>query len=824
MPIFLRFILYPIFFLLGLAIAGIALIAIAIATAWPNLPGIEVLTDYRPKMPLQVYSRDGFLIGEFGEERRAPIRIQEVPDVLKQAILAAEDDSFYKHYGVDPSGIARAALANIRAQGASQGASTITQQVARNFFLRPEKNWSRKFYEALLSFKIEMSLSKDQIFEIYINQIFLGQRAYGFASAAQIYFGKPLADISIAEAAMLAGLPKAPSAFNPVVNPSRARKRQEYVLRRLRDLGYIDNAQYQKALDEPLVVRRDSAVPYALHAEYVAEMARQIAAERFSEDVYSGGIQVFTSITREDQELAYRSLRQGVLDYDRRHGYRGAEAYIDLSAAYRENENASDAEETLDIALQDFPVADDLLPAIALEVTPSHVSAYVHGGLRVILSGDAVKFASRMMNERAPADRKLRPGAIIRVQRRDEHWQIAQLPEVEAAFIAADPKDGRIRALVGGFDFNRNMYNHVTQAWRQPGSSFKPFIYSAALDKGFSPGSIVMDSPFEIPASSTGSRTWSPKNYDGTYGGPMTLRTALAKSRNIPSVRLLQAIGTGYTQAYITRFGFDAPRHPPYLTMALGAGSVTPWQMAGAYAIFANGGYRIMPYVVDEIRNHRGRVLARSTPPKAGDEAIRAIDPRNAYLMYSMLLGVANSGTAARASATLKRHDLGGKTGTTNDYLDAWFCGFQPTVVGCAWIGFDQPHRLGNSETGGHAALPIWINFMKKALANVPEQLLSQPEGVASAYGDLYYSDNIPAGPTPPLGAEESDEEGEEGESGEETPTATAPPIDPTNIMRSRPANPPSQDAQSSAPKPPAAPPANPTPPPFDPARILGGH
>lgn len=748
MPAALRFILYPLLLIFGLAAMGIAIILIILVLAYPNLPSLEVLTDYRPKVPLRVFTSDGHLIGEFGEERRAVVKIQEVPEVMKQAILAAEDERFYQHGGVDTLGVLRAAYANFIGGGKRQGASTITMQVARNFFLSSEKTLTRKMYEALLSFKIEHNLSKDQIFELYINQIFLGQRAYGFAAAAQIYFGKPLAKISVAEAAMLAGLPKAPSAFNPVVNPKRARIRQEYVLKRMRELSFITEEQYQAALGETLVVKRDAG-QYPVHAEYVAEMARQIAAERFPDEVYSAGLQVITSISKDEQEAAYRALRKGVLDYDRRQGYRGAEAYIDLK------QMGNDMEEALDVALQEFPSTEDLLPAVVLEASPKMIKAYIRGGETITLEGEPLKFAARMLDDKAPVAKKIRRGAVIRVIKQDKHWLIAQLPEVEAAFVATHPKDGAIRALVGGFDFNRNMYNHVTQAWRQPGSSFKPFIYSAALEKGFSPGSIVADEPIVISSDVTGSQAWQPKNYDGKYDGPMKLRTALAKSKNMVSIRILQAMGPAYAQDYVTRFGFDAQRHPPYLTMALGAGSVTPWQMASAYAVFANGGYRINPYVVKEIRDQGGRVLAQATPAQAGDENLRAIDPRNAYLMYSMLRDVTIYGTAGKASATLKRQDLAGKTGTTNDYLDAWFCGFQQTVVGCAWVGFDQPRKLGSRETGGFTALPIWIAYMQEALKGVPEQQLPQPEGIATAQGDIFYSEN-----TPPARPDPAQEEG----------------------------------------------------------------
>ena len=726
LPLALRLALYPLGIILGLLAIGVAIAMIVLVLAYPNLPSLEVLTDYRPKIPLRVYTADGHLIGEFGEERRAVVQIQDVPPVMKQAILAAEDDRFYQHGGVDYLGIIRASAANLAGGGKRQGASTITQQVARNFFLTGEKTYTRKLYEALLSFKIENNLSKDQILELYINQIFLGQRAYGFAAAAQIYFGKPLKDVSIAEAAMLAGLPKAPSAYNPVVNPKRAKIRQQYVLRRMHELGFINDTQYEAALNEPLIVKRELG-EYPVHAEYVAEMARQITAERFPDDVYTRGIKVYTTLIKAEQEAAYTSLRKGVMDYDRRHGYRGAESYLDLK------DIKSDQDEAIDEAFQDIPEAGDLIPALVLEADPKQIKAYRRGGETLVLNGDALKFVAKMLEANAPPNKRIKRGAIIRVQKDEKgKWQIAQLPEVESAFVAVDPKNGAIRALVGGFDFNRNKYNHVTQAWRQPGSSFKPFIYSASLEKGFSPNSIIEDAPIVISAAETGAQAWTPHNYDGKYEGPMSMRAALAKSKNMVSIRILQAIGTQYAQDYTSRFGFDPEKHPPYLTMALGAGSVTPWQMVTAYSIFANGGFKINPYVVREIRDESNQVLARSSEVVAGDESLRAIDPRNAFLMDSMLRDVTIYGTAGRASATLKRHDLAGKTGTTNEYVDAWFCGYQMTVAGCAWIGFDQPRKLGDKETGGVAALPIWIGYMGQALKDVPVQLPSAPEGLLS--------------------------------------------------------------------------------------------
>ena len=748
MPNISRWILYPLMLLAGCAAMIAAMVIVVLVLTYPNLPSLEILTDYRPKIPLRIYTADDHLIGEFGEERRAVVRIQEVPEVMKQAILAAEDERFYQHGGIDALGVLRAAASNLIGGGKKQGASTITQQVAKNFFLSSEKTYARKLYEALLSFKIEANLSKDQILELYINQIYLGQRAYGFGAAAQIYYGKALKDITPAEAAMLAGLPKAPSAFNPVVNPKRARLRQQYVLRRMRELGFIDNKQHEEAVKQALIIKRDTN-EFAVHAEYVAEMARQMAAERFPEEVYSRGLKVYTTITRNDQEAAYASMRRGVLDYDRRHGYRGAETYVEMSNI------KSDQDEALDEILQDFSDSPDLHPAVILQADAKQIRAYRRGGETLSITGDGLKLAAKMLDDKAPANKRLRRGAIIRVQTDDKNnWRITQMPEVEAAFLSTDPQTGAIRSLVGGFDFNRNKFNHATQAWRQPGSSFKPFIYSGSLEKGFTPASIIEDSPISFPAAVTGSQAWEPKNYDGKYEGPMRMRTALAKSKNMVSIRLLQASGVHFIQDYATRFGFDADKHPPYLTMALGAGSVTPWQMVTAYSVFANGGYRIQPYIVSEIRDERDQLLAQAQPVKAGDESLLVIDPRNAYVMDSMLRDVTIYGTAARASATLKRRDLAGKTGTTNEHVDAWFCGYQQTVVGCSWVGFDQPKNMGGGETGGTTALPAWIGYMAKVLKDVPESFLPQPSGLVAVDNqsagkgpakEVFYKENVPA-------------------------------------------------------------------------------
>ena len=731
----LRFLLYPIALLGGLVVVAGCLALLVVLLAYPNLPSLDVLTDYQPKIPLRVYTAEGALIGEFGEERRSIISIRDIPAQLKDAILAAEDERFYQHTGIDYLGVIRAAYANLVQGGRRQGASTITMQVARNFFLTTEKTLTRKLYEALLAFKIEHSLSKDQILELYVNQIYLGQRAYGFAAASQVYFGKSVRQLTLAESAMLAGLPKAPSAYNPVANPQRAKVRQQYVLRRMRELGQVTEQAYNDALKAQLQIRRELD-EFPVHAEYVAEMVRQAVYEHYPEEVYTRGFRVYTTIRTADQEAANAALRRGVLEYDRRHGYRGPEAHAELTA--------SATADDYDDALSEYPDVIDLRAAVVLEASPALVTAALRTGEVVTLRGDALKFVARSLDAKAQAQKRIARGAIIRVQRDEKNaWQVAQLPEVEAAFVSLDPETGAVRALVGGFDFSRNKFNHVTQAWRQPGSSFKPFIYSASLEKGFTPATVVVDEPVVVEAAVTGSQRWEPKNYDGKFEGPMRLRTALAKSKNMVSIKLLQDITPQYAQDYITRFGFEAEKHPPYLTMALGAGSVTPMQMARAYAVFANGGYLIQPFVIQRIVDDRGEPLGLAKPARAGEESLRVIDARNAFIMDSMMQDVTRYGTAARASK-LGRRDLAGKTGTTNDFVDGWFCGYMPSLVGIAWLGFDQPRTLGRNQTGGQVALPIWIEYMGKVLKGVPEVARSVPAGVVS-----HSVDADPASPAP---------------------------------------------------------------------------
>src|SRR3989440_3110565 len=623
-----RFLAFPLALLAGLAVAAVLAVALVLALAYPNLPSLQALTEYQPKIPLRIYSAEGGLIGEFGEERRSVASIEEVPDSLKHAILAAEDERFYEHPGIDYVGVLRAAYANLVAGGRRQGASTITMQVARNFFLSSEKTLTRKLYEALLAFKIEHSLLKEQILELYVNQIYLGQRAYGFGAASQIYFGKALGQLSLGELAMLAGLPKAPSLYNPIANPQRAKQRQQYVLRRMTELGYISNAEYEAAFKAPLRARREVS-EYSVHAEYLSEMVRQALAEHYPEDVYTRGFRVYTTLRKADQEAAYDAVRKGALEYDRRQGYRGPEGFYDL--------RPSAAEDEYDDALVDHPDSDDLLAAVVLAVDAKEVQAALRTGEKLTISGEGLRFAARALDPKTASQKRIRRGSIIRVQREAKAWQIAQLPEIESAFASLDPQDGAIRALVGGFDFGRNKFNHVTQAWRQPGSSFKPFIYSAALEKGFTPATVVPDEPVVLEAEETGSQPWEPKNYDGKLEGPMRMRTALDKSKNMVSIRILDAIGPKYAQDYVTRFGFDADRHPPYLTMALGAGSVTAWQMARAYAVFANGGFLIQPYFIHKIVDDRGNPIALANPRRAGAEALRVFGPRNALISDSMM-------------------------------------------------------------------------------------------------------------------------------------------------------------------------------------------
>lgn len=701
-----------------------ALAALAASIIYPNLPSLETLTNYKPKLPLKVYSAEGMLIGEFGEERRAFIKIENVPKPMKDAVLAIEDRRFYKHNGIDTKGIIRAIRNNLTGRG-HEGASTITMQVAKNFFSPPgtKRNIVTKIKEAMLAIKIERTLNKDQILELYLNQIYLGQRAYGFAAASQVYFSKQLKDLNLAECAFLAGLPKAPSGYNPFVHKTRAINRQHEVLRDMTRYGFIDKAQYDEAIKFPLVFKSPTKATKKLSADYVAEIIRISMYQRFGESIYQSGYKVYTTIKKENQEAANNAVVQGIVDYEERHDYRGPEKQVDLSP----NENLDSlASEVLD----EFEIYNGFTPALVTSVNKDSVVVITKQNEHLTMSGKGLTLIKKnILNDKMKENLTVKPGSIIRVALLNKQWKVVQLPKVEASLIAVNPQTGAVNALIGGFDFTRNKFNHVTQAWRQPGSSFKPFIYSAALEKGFSPASMIEDEPFFLSANDVGSNSdWEPHNYDNTYDGPISLRTALTKSKNMVSIRILKAIGPQYAQNYITKFGFAAKDHPAYLAMALGAGSTTSWNLAAAYSVFANSGYQVSPYIITKIVDANGNVI-ESVNPKAHVSANRVIDPRNAFLMTSMMQDVVKEGTARRA-LSLGRTDIAGKTGTTNDQLDLWFAGFNPKEVAIAWVGYDSPKSLGRRETGGSVALPIWIKYMEVALKNVPNFHYKVPAGI----------------------------------------------------------------------------------------------
>jgi len=693
------------------------------------LPGLEALMDYRPKIPLRVYTADKVLIGEFGQERRDFVAIADIPLQQKQALLAIEDARFYEHGGVDFKGVARALIADLSG-GLRQGASTITMQVARNFFLSREKLFSRKLTEVMLAYKIEAALSKDQILEIYMNQIYLGQRAYGFGSAAQVYFGKPLKELNLAQAAMLAGLPQAPSTVNPVVNPRAARKRQELVLARMRALGFITDAQWRQALETDVQVRDD--VPLvSTHAQYAAEMVRLAMVAQFKDEAYTRGIVVTTSLLKADQDAAYEALRHQVLAYDQRHGWRGPEDFVALSR------NAAERQKQIAALLQKHPASDTLLPAVVLSSSAHAVHAVLANGQEIDLQAAGLRLAGAAFAPGAKPELRLQAGSLIRVQAEAKgRWTLTQMPNVGAALVALDNQTGAYRALVGGFDFNASQLNHVTQAWRQPGSAIKPFIYCAALDKGYSPATLVNDAPLLLGPEETGGAPWQPQNDDDVYDGAITLRSALARSKNVAAVRLLRAITPAYAHDYLQRFGFDPARHPVNYTLALGTGTVTPLQLAQAYSVFANGGFQIEPTLIQKVEDTRGTLLFAARTPTPAQESARVLDARDAFVMDSMLREVTATGTGAAASQQLGRHDLAGKTGTSSDAVDGWFAGYSGNVTAVAWMGYDEPQSLGNSEFGATLALPIWTDYMRSVLAGRPQNVVAVPDGVSRLQDD----------------------------------------------------------------------------------------
>ena len=724
---------------LGLCVFGVGLVAIAILVTYPKLPSLDSLQHYQPKMPLTIYSADGEVIGIYGEQRREFTKIGDFPEVLRNAVIAAEDKRFYQHWGVDVWGVARAVVGNIVAGGVQSGASTITQQVAKNFYLSSEKTFTRKFNEALLAYKIEQSLIKDKILELYFNQIYLGQRAYGFASAAQIYFNKDVKELTLAEAAMLAGLPKAPSAYNPIVNPERAKLRQKYILNNMLEEKMITLQQRDQALNEELHYER-FVQKIDQSALYVAEMVRQELYEKYGEDAYTQGFKVYTTVRTDHQKVATEALRKALRNFDRGSSYRGAESYIDLS-------KGEDVEETVSQYLSGLYTVDKMVPAVVLDVTKrKNVVIQLPSGKRVTLDGRSLGFAARAVNNEKMGESRIRRGSVIRVRNNGGRWVVVQEPLLQGALVSLDAKTGAVRALVGGYDFHSKTFNRAAQAMRQPGSTFKPFVYSAALSKGMTASTMVNDAPISLPGKGANGSVWTPKNSDGRYSGYITLRQALTASKNMVSIRILMSIGVGYAQQYIQRFGFKPSELPASLSMALGTGETTPLKIAEAYSVFANGGYRVSSHVIDKIYDSDGRLRAQMQPLVAGQNAPQAIDPRNAYIMYKIMQDVVRVGTA-RGAAALGRSDIAGKTGTTNDNKDAWFVGFNPDVVTAVYIGFDKPKSMGRAGYGGTIAVPVWVDYMRFALKGGQGKGMKVPEGVVSSNGEYYMKERMVTDP-----------------------------------------------------------------------------
>ena len=710
---------------------------IAAVVIYPNLPDISALTDYQPKQPLRIYTADEVQIGEYGAERRKFLPLEEIPKQMQDALLSTEDADFYEHGALSYTGIARALLTNVLHGKAVGGASTITQQLARTFYLTRQKKYSRKFIEMLLSRKIETELTKKQILEIYMNQIYLGQKAYGFEAAANTYFGKSLKELSIAETAMLAGLPKNPGYANPIVNFDRAQGRMYDVLDRMVATQAITEEQRKQARAEKLHIR--SAQDAHLHGEYAAEMARQLVFAKFGDESYTRGLKVYTTLVSAEQDTAYHALRRSLLDYERRKPYRGPEGFVELPDPGAGTGDDSDIDTTIEQALTEHPDNDELRSAVVTAVSAGKVQASLQSE-DLTISGDGLRGVQTALSDKAKDGQRIRRGSIIRVLRGaptkaapQGAWAIVQSPEAEGAFVSMEPATGRIHALVGGFDFAKNQFNHVTQAWRQPGSSFKPFVYSAALEQGVTPSTIVNDAPIVIG-------DWEPKNYEGTYDGPMTVRQALAHSKNLVTIRLMQLIGPARAREWASKFGFDVDKQPDNLTLALGSGSVTPFQMVDAYSVFANGGYKVAPVVITKIVDSKGTVLFEA-PAVALTDDNRAISERNAFVTSSLLQEVTRSGTAAAAQASLGRPDLYGKTGTTNESVDNWFAGFQPSLAAVVWIGYDQPRGLGARETGGGLSLPVWIDYMRVALKSQPVHEIQPVEGVVQSNGDWAFDE-----------------------------------------------------------------------------------
>ena len=709
----------------ALALVFIVALLAGMAVVLPELPDTSTLSSYKPKQPLRVYTAEGIEIAGFGSERRVYQRIDQIPKLMKDSLLAVEDTRFYSHQGVDVIGVARAALANLMGRP-TQGASTITQQVARTFFLDRSRTLSRKFREALLSFKIESQLSKDQILELYMNQIYLGGRAYGFEAAAQTYFGKTLAALSPAECAMLAGLPQNPYFANPFSNLGRAQARQRVALLRMRSEGVIDEAQYQAARAEKLALRKAHSVE--VHAEYVAEMVRQQVYAQYGELTYTTGLSVTTTLHATEQQAAYTALRRTLIDHELRQAWRGPEGNETLAA------DLPDSDPAVAQSLSDYDDDETLRLGVVTQATPKSVSLVLANGEAIKVDGTGLRQAQPGLRDKAARALRIQRGAVVRVLQQGKNWVITQWPQAEGALVALDPANGDVRALVGGFDFYRNQFNHATQGWRQPGSSYKPFLYSGAIEAGVQPDTLINDAPLENVGD------WAPQNDDGSTDGPITLRSALARSKNLVSIRLVQLLGPQGARNWTSRFGFDMERQPNNLTQALGTGSTNPMQLAGAYAVLANGGIKVLPQFIRRISNAAGETVFEA-PVQTLSEAQRVVPQRNTFMVASLLQEVTRSGTAARAQATLKRPDLYGKTGTTDDVVDAWFAGYQPSRVAVVWVGHDTPRSLGSRASGSALALPAWIEFMATALKNVPVQEVQPPEGVVKVDDDWRYTE-----------------------------------------------------------------------------------
>ncbi|PAU53021.1 peptidase [Pseudomonas indica] len=721
----------------------------------PSLPSVDSLRSIQLQIPLRVYSSDAKLIAEFGEMRRSPIHFADIPQEFIQALLSAEDDNFANHYGVDVTSLMRAATQLLKSGHIQTGGSTITMQVAKNYFLTSERSFSRKINEILLALQIERELSKDEILELYVNKIYLGNRAYGIEAAAQVYYGKSIRDLSLAQMATIAGLPKAPSRFNPLVNPTRAKERRDWILGRMYRLGKIDEASYQAALAEPIDASYHVPTP-ELSAPYVAEMARAEMVGRYGSDAYTEGFRVTTTVPSDLQQAANRALREGLISYDQRHGYRGPETRL-----------PNMTREAWQQELSKHRTINGLEPAIVTQVEKSGILVLTRNGEEEAVAWDSMKWARPYLNTnslgprpQSPAD-VVQPGDLIRVQRSEEGGLLfSQVPSAQSALVSLDPQNGAIRALVGGFSFEQSNYNRAAQAKRQPGSSFKPFLYTAALDSGFTAATMVNDAPIVFHEAGM-EEAWRPKNDNNTFLGPIRLREALYKSRNLVSIRLLQTIGIDYALDYVTRFGFNRQELPRNLSLALGTANLTPLEVAGGWTVFANGGYKVQPYLIERIESREGEPLYVANPPSVPTEenmaqqpepseereatitqvsnspaaatepaiAERVVDPRTTYIMTSMLQDVIKRGTGRRA-LSMKRGDIAGKTGTTNESKDSWFSGYNADLVTTVWAGFDQPESLGRNEYGGTVALPIWIDFMSAALKEKPEHVQPEPEGL----------------------------------------------------------------------------------------------